>query len=146
MILRVDTASAVPPYDQIRSQVATMIATGMLPVGRRLPTIRQLAVDLGLAGGTIARAYRELEQAGLIRSRGRHGTFVLERPLDPHPDRERALIEAAGVFAAQAAQAGVDPHLALDRAMHALFSEDGDASEPEGVGKHPHPASQPKSA
>jgi DNA-binding transcriptional regulator YhcF (GntR family) len=86
MILRVDTASAVPPYEQIRGQIATMIGTGVLPVGRRLPTIRQLAADLGLAGGTIARAYRELEQAGLIRSRGRHGTFVLAPPIDPHSD------------------------------------------------------------
>jgi DNA-binding transcriptional MocR family regulator len=71
MILRVDTTAAVPPYEQIRSQIATMIATGFLQVGRRLPTIRQLATDLGLAGGTIARAYRELEQSGLIKSRGR---------------------------------------------------------------------------
>jgi GntR family transcriptional regulator len=146
MILRVDTDSAVPPYEQIRTQIATMVASGILPGGRRLPTIRQLAADLGLAGGTIARAYRELEQAGLIRSRGRHGTFVLERPLDPHPDRERALIEAAGVLAAQAAQAGVDPHLALDRAMQALFSQDGDASEPERYRTHPHSASQSKLA
>jgi DNA-binding transcriptional regulator YhcF (GntR family) len=123
-----------------------MIATGLLPVGRRLPTIRQLAADLGLAGGTIARAYRELEQAGLIRSRGRHGTFVSEPPIDPHPDRERALIEAAGAFAAQAAQAGMDPHHALDRAMRELFSEDGDHSEREGSPRHPHPASQAKLA
>jgi GntR family transcriptional regulator len=146
MILRVDTASAVPPYEQIRSQIATMIATGILPVGQRLPTIRQLAADLGLAGGTIARAYRELEQAGLIRSRGRHGTFVLERPLDPHPDRERALVEAASMFAAQAAQAGVDPYVALDRAMQALLSQNGDASALERYRMHAHPASQPKLA
>jgi GntR family transcriptional regulator len=146
MILRVDTASAVPPYEQIRSQIATMISSGLLPVARRLPTIRQLAADLGLAGGTIARAYRELEQAGLIRSRGRHGTFVLERPLDPHPDRERALIEAAGVFATQAAQAGVDPHLALDRAMQALSSQNKDAAEPERYRTHPHLAPESKLA
>ena len=146
MILRVDTASAVPPYEQIRTQIATMIATGVLPVGQRLPTIRQLAADLGLAGGTVARAYRELEQAGLIRSRGRHGTFVLKRPLDSHPEQERALIEAASVFAAQAAQVGVDPHLALDRAMQALFSQNGDPSAPERHRTHPHPASQPKPA
>jgi DNA-binding transcriptional regulator YhcF (GntR family) len=146
MILRVDTASAVPPYEQIRGQIATMIASGILPVGRRLPTIRQLAADLGLAGGTVARAYRELEQAGLIRSRGRHGTFVLERRLDPHRERERALVQAASVFAAQAAQAGVDPHLALDRAMEALLAKDGDASRRERYRGHPRPASHPESA
>jgi GntR family transcriptional regulator len=128
MILRVDTTSAVPPYEQIRSQIATMTAAGILPVGQRLPTIRQLAADLGLARGTIARAYRELEQGGSIRSRGRHGTFVADRQVDARADRERALIEAASVFATQAAQAGVDPHLALDRAMTALTSQDGHGS------------------
>jgi GntR family transcriptional regulator len=128
MILRVDTASAVPPYEQIRSQIATMIAAGILAVGQRLPTIRQLAADLGLARGTVARAYRELEQRGLIRSRGRHGTFITDRPVDAHADREQALIEAAGVFATQAAHAGVDPHLALDRAIKALASQGGHGS------------------
>jgi len=128
MILRVDTTSAVPPYEQIRSQIAMMTAAGILAVGQRLPTIRQLAADLGLARGTIARAYRELEQRGSIRSRGRHGTFVADRPVDARADRERAVIEAASVFATQAAQAGVDPHLALDRAMRALTSHDGHGS------------------
>jgi len=119
VILRVDPASPVPPYEQIRSQVATMIATGVLPKGHRLPTIRQLAADLGLAGGTIARAYRELEQAGLIVSRGRHGTSVAAGNVATRRDRERAVIEAASAFAAQAAQAGVDPRAALDRALGA---------------------------
>ncbi len=120
MILRVDASSAVPPYEQIRSQIATMVASGVLPVGRRLPPIRQLAADLGLAGGTVARAYRELEQGGLIASRGRHGTFVSNRPVEPSPDREQALLEAASVFAAQAAQAGADPRRVLERAIEAL--------------------------
>ena len=76
MILEIDTASATPPYEQIREQVTTMAATGVLPVGTRLPTIRQLAADLGLAAGTVARAYRELEVAGVIESHRRHGSFV----------------------------------------------------------------------
>jgi GntR family transcriptional regulator len=122
MMLRVDASSAVPPYEQIRSQIATMVATGVLPAGRRLPTIRQLAADLGLAGGTVARAYRELEQGGLIGSRGRHGTFIADRPIESNPNRERALMEAASVFATQAAQAGADPRRVLDRAMEALRS------------------------
>ena len=122
MILRVDSSSAVPPYDQIRGQIATMIATGLLPAGRRLPSIRQLAADLGLAGGTVARAFRELEQAGFIVSRGRHGTFVTERLLVSPADRERSLIEAAAIFATQAVQAGVDPRRLLDRALEAIRS------------------------
>jgi DNA-binding transcriptional regulator YhcF (GntR family) len=47
-----------------------------LPVGTKLPTIRQLAADLGLAPGTVARAYRELEAAGVVASRVRHGTTI----------------------------------------------------------------------
>jgi GntR family transcriptional regulator len=122
VIVRVDPLSAVPPYDQIRSQVAMMIATGTLPRRQRLPTIRQLAADLGLAGGTVARAYRELERDGLITSRGRHGTHVAERPAPTSQDRERALIEAAGAFATQAARAGMDPRRLLERALEAVPS------------------------
>lgn len=120
MILRVDPSSTVPPYDQIRGQLATMIATGLLAAGERLPTIRQLSADLRLATGTVARAFRELEQAGLITSRGRHGTFIADPPPGVRPDRERALLEAASAFATQAAQAGVDPRLVLDRALAGL--------------------------
>jgi DNA-binding transcriptional regulator YhcF (GntR family) len=74
--LRVDLASAVPPYEQLRVQIADLITLGTLRPGARLPSVRQLAADLGLAGGTVARAYRELEHAGLVEGRGRHGTLV----------------------------------------------------------------------
>lgn len=67
--VHVDTASPVPPYEQIRAQLAALITTGRMPEGERLPTVRQLAADLGLAAGTVARAYRELEAASLIRTR-----------------------------------------------------------------------------
>ena len=117
MILRVEPGSAVPPYEQIRAQIAVMVGAGVLAPGSRLPTIRQLASDLRLAGGTVARAYRELEQIGVITSRGRHGTFVAERPTASSRDRDRWLLEAASVFAAQAAQAGVDPRGMLERAL-----------------------------
>ncbi len=120
MILRVDPSSAIPPFEQIRGQVATMIATGVISVGQRLPAIRQLAADLGLAGGTVARAYRELERERLIASRGRHGTFVVDRPLASKKERERALVEAAGAFAMQAAQLGIDPRSALESALEAF--------------------------
>lgn len=121
MILRVDAKSAVPPYEQIRAQVATMAATGVLAVGTRLPPIRQLAKDLGLAGGTVARAYRELEAAGVIVTRGRHGSFVAEPDGDPRRRvAEQALAEAAHAFAVQAHQLGADPEHALRLARQAL--------------------------
>ena len=76
MILEVDPASAVPPYEQVRQGVTALVLGGALQPGARLPSIRQLADDLGLAGGTVARAYRELEADGIVTTRGRHGTVV----------------------------------------------------------------------
>jgi DNA-binding transcriptional regulator YhcF (GntR family) len=123
VILRVDPSSPVPPYEQVRSQVTRMIASGVLREGQRLPAIRQLASDLDLAGGTVARAYRELERDGLIVTRGRHGTFVAPpRERVASSDRQRQLAEAAGAFAVQAAQLGVDSKDALKLAQKALES------------------------
>jgi DNA-binding transcriptional regulator YhcF (GntR family) len=73
-------ASAVPPFEQVRSQLAAAIENGELPPASQLPTVRRLAGDLGLAVNTVAKAYRELELAGLIEGRGRHGTFVAGKP------------------------------------------------------------------
>lgn len=82
--VRVDTTSQVPPYEQIRAQLAALIRTGRLAEGERLPTVRQLAADLGLAPGTVARAYRELEATELIRTRRGAGTRVAALPSEPH--------------------------------------------------------------
>lgn len=75
-LITVDLRDATPPYEQIRTQVASLIAVGQLANGSRLPTVRALAGDLGVATGTVARAYKELESAGLIESRRRLGTIV----------------------------------------------------------------------
>lgn len=117
MILDVDTTSAVPPYEQIRAQITALITTGALAVGDRLPAIRQLAGDLGLAPGTVARAYRELEQTGLVASRGRHGTLVAAPApaRAPTPDASH-LDEAAATFAAAAGRTGSS----LDQAIEAV--------------------------
>jgi DNA-binding transcriptional regulator YhcF (GntR family) len=76
MTVIIDAGSAVPPYEQVRTQLAQRINDGRLPVGSKLPTVRQLAIDLDIAANTVARAYRELEAAGLLETRGRAGTFV----------------------------------------------------------------------
>lgn len=78
MNVEIDPSSPVPPYEQIRVQIALLIEAGLLTPGTFLPTIRQLANDLGLATRTVARAYRELEVAGLVVSRVRHGTSVAD--------------------------------------------------------------------
>lgn len=79
-VLSLDPDSPVPPYEQVRAQLAAAIQAGALAPANRLPTVRQLAADLGLAVNTVARAYRELEVAGLIETRGRQGTFVAGAP------------------------------------------------------------------
>lgn len=101
--LSLDLTSAVPPFEQVRRQLAALITTGQLAPGRRLPTVRALAADLGVAVNTIGRAYKELESAGLVQSRRRAGTVIIDRgdaPGDgPASDvlqpQLRALIEAA---------------------------------------------------
>lgn len=76
MRISIDPTSSVPPYEQLRTQVAAQTAGGELPAGTRLPTVRRLAADLGIAPNTVARAYRELEADGVIATHGRRGTFV----------------------------------------------------------------------
>ena len=108
MMLEIVPGSAVPPFEQIRSQLAGLIRTGALPVGHRLPSIRQLANDLGLAAGTVARAYHQLESAGLVVSRVRHGTSVAAVPPTPEPGIDASLRTAAAAYAAAALRVGAD--------------------------------------
>ena len=75
-LLRIESGSAEPPFEQVRRQLAEAVGDGRLPSGARLPPIRALAGELGLAANTVARAYRELEEAGLVLTRGRLGTVV----------------------------------------------------------------------
>ena len=117
--LQVDTSSPVPPYEQIRAQLQAMVTSGALPEGTRLPPIRQLAGDLGLAAGTIARVYRELEADGVLRTARRQGTVVAAVPAV----HDTALADAAAWYAARAAELGVDPNTAA-AAVHAAWPAD----------------------
>jgi DNA-binding transcriptional regulator YhcF (GntR family) len=85
----IDHDSAVPPFEQLRAQVAAMVVTGELEPGEKLPTVRQLARDLGLAANTVARAYRELEADQVISTQGRRGTFVRSELLDSTSEESR---------------------------------------------------------
>lgn len=121
MILRIDPRSPVPPYEQIRAQVSTMVQGGVLPDGSRLPAIRQLAKDLRLASGTVARAYRELEGEGTVMTQGRHGTVVTagRRPA-PVAERRRRVDQAAAAFAVEAAHHGAEVDQAVDAVRRAF--------------------------
>lgn len=132
MIIEVDTTGPVPPYEQIRAQLATMIASGALTSGSRLPTVRQLAADLGLAVNTVARAYRELEAAGLVISRVRHGTVVAERPALSPDEVRRRLTEAARAYAVAARQLGVPPEVAVRAAREQLAAQSPPSGQSQG--------------
>ncbi len=80
MKLRVDSTLALPVYEQIREQVVRMVLAGTIEPGTRLPTIRQLANDLQLAKGTVAKAYTLLEEAKILETRGHRGSFILTPP------------------------------------------------------------------
>ncbi len=123
MILSVDTALPLPAYEQMREQIERMVAVGTLRPGTRLPTIRQLAADLGLAKGTVARAYELLEADAVVETRGRHGTYVVERPKTRAPERRTAIREAADRAVVTAIQVDAGPDelaAAIDAAWRRL--------------------------
>ncbi|WP_433266685.1 GntR family transcriptional regulator [Actinosynnema sp. CS-041913] len=111
-LIAVDPDSGVAPWRQVRDQLVHLIRTGGLPVGTPLPSIRQLARDLGLSAGTVARVYRELETAGLLHTARRRGTVVAAPPVDPSPATD-ALAAAAARYAAEVRALGVDPDTAV---------------------------------
>jgi GntR family transcriptional regulator len=98
----VDMTSPVPPFEQIRAQFFTLISNGVLHRNDRLPPVRQLAADLGLAVGTTARAYRELEAAGLVRTHRGGGTRVLTSQAPPQEKRGALVHERARAYVQQA--------------------------------------------
>ncbi len=72
----VDHDGVEPPFEQLRRQIAGLVASGAMPAGTKLPTVRALAAEVGLAVNTVARVYRELETDGVVVTEGRRGTFV----------------------------------------------------------------------
>jgi GntR family transcriptional regulator len=118
--LVVDPDDPTPPYEQVRRQLADLIAVGRLAPGDRVPPLRQLAGDLGLAVGTVARAYRELEGAGLLETRRGGGTRVA-RTAGPATDTTGVRVgELAASYVARARALGADDR-ALREAVERLL-------------------------
>jgi DNA-binding transcriptional regulator YhcF (GntR family) len=105
--LTVTPADPTPAYEQLRRQLVDLIEGGQLAEGERLPPLRQLAGDLGLAVGTVARTYRELETAGLVRSRRGAGTRIASAvPRLSARDREVRLAGLAAAYVVKARALG----------------------------------------
>ena len=85
-MIRVDATSFVPIYEQIKQEIGRLAATGRLKPGDPLPSIRDLAAEIIVNPNTVARAYRELEQEGIIATQKGRGSVVAERA---RPDAER---------------------------------------------------------
>lgn len=123
LTLTVDPASAVAPFEQVRTQIADRARDGSLPVGYKLPTVRGLAEDLGLAANTVAKAYRALETDGVIETRGRNGSFIAAA--GEAADKEAAA--AAESYARRAQRLGLDHRAALaavENALRATYGSD----------------------
>lgn len=88
----VDAHAEEPPYAQVVRQVIDAVGEGRLAPGEKLPSVRALAAELGLAVNTVAKAYKELEAAAVVATRGRAGTVVLG------PSTEQAARAAAAAY------------------------------------------------
>lgn len=113
--VQIDERAARPLFDQLRTQIIDGVRDGRLPPGTRLPTVRELAGQLNLAVNTVARAYRELETAGILETRGRFGTYVAR--VDP---ADTAMATAAHTYVSAARALGVGKDEAM-RYVEAAF-------------------------
>jgi DNA-binding transcriptional regulator YhcF (GntR family) len=116
----VDDRAAEPPSEQVRAQIAGLITTGQLLPGDRLPTVRSLAADLGLAANTVARAFKQLETAGLVETHSRAGTTVASG----RHTSQVALGVLASRYAAVARDAGLDVAAAVALVRKAFAAQD----------------------
>jgi len=115
-VLVVDPALPTPPYEQLKQQIADARESGTFPANHRLPPVRHLAAELGLAPNTVARAYRELEACGVIETRGRAGSFVTGTAASAR----KAGATAARDYVARLRQLGLSPTDALRLVREAL--------------------------
>lgn len=124
MQIHISTTDGVPIYLQIVNQVKYLVAAGRLAEGEELPPIRTLAERLTINPNTVARAYRELEAAGVVVKRRTAGTYVSAAGsrLDPR-ERLRILTERVDALLAESHQLGVetDELLGLIRERDALL-------------------------
>jgi GntR family transcriptional regulator len=107
-VIRIDLASPTPAYRQIANAVRAMLVSGAFSPGDQLPTVRQLAMDLGVHHNTIAEAYRLLSDEGWLDMRRRHGVTVREREQPaPSPKAKETFARRLHELAAEASAEGL---------------------------------------
>ncbi len=112
----IDVNDPTPLYAQLERAIRVAVATGRLNVGDKLPTVRQLAVDLKINANTVAKVYGELERSGVLEARRGLGTFIRKDGSrgSSMPDRERLLVELADRFLAGGATLGFSADEAIN--------------------------------
>lgn len=122
--------SGVPVYRQLIDQVLGAIATGTLKPGDRLPTVRQVAVDLAINPNTVVRAYKELEIRGVLTTQQGTGTFIADNQPEPdQAERQRRLNQLVGEMVARAGAEGFQLEELIEVMMD-LLAEKPQSSKP----------------
>lgn len=121
----IDPSDPTPLYAQLERAIRASVATGRLPAGTRLPTVRQLAVDLRINANTVAKVYGALERSGLLESRRGVGTFVKAAQHGGMPKSERLsrLDELADRYLTGARSLGFGAEEALGRLADRLDTQ-----------------------
>jgi GntR family transcriptional regulator len=109
--IRLDFRSGTPIYTQIVEQVKQRVLSGELKPGDQLPTVRALALELRVNFNTVARAYRLLDEAGIISTQQGRGTYILEVPPPERTDklRQQALKALTRDYLTEALRLGCSP-------------------------------------
>ncbi len=109
--IHIDFRSGVPIYTQIVEQVKQQLVSGLLKPGDQLPTVRALALELRVNFNTVARAYRLLDDAGVISTQQGRGTYILEVPPPERTDklRQQALEALTRDYLNDALRLGCNP-------------------------------------
>ncbi len=124
MKIFVDTRSGIPIYKQIVQQIEKGLMGGLLKPGDQLPTVREVALDLTVNPNTVARAYRELEYAGVIESIQGRGSFITaDLPRPSGEDKEKIIKKEIEDLVREARQLNVSPEKLEKMLKKALENE-----------------------
>ena len=118
MIFQLNSHTGVPPYLQLVQQVKEDIQLGLLKEGDKLPAVREVVTMITINPNTVVKAYRELEDLGLIEKRPGIGTFVSKRQAGPSASTQSALLDKLRAWMSKAELAGLD-----DEAIEALVNK-----------------------
>jgi GntR family transcriptional regulator len=137
MKIHINFRSGEPIYVQIMEQIRQMVARGELKQGDQLPTVRQMATDLRVNFNTVARAYRLLDEAGLISTQQGRGTYIWERPSEETLQRlrKKGLEDLTAKYLEDAAQLGYSLQETADFFQQFLHHHENRESPPKGQNK-----------